>query len=97
MEGIVNWFNKEKGYGFIIGKDNSEYFVHNSEVVEGNFLNENDKVIFEPIESDKGKQAMNVSLVKKEEPVQKKPVQEVEEPKEDLSSQQGPGDVMNLS
>ena len=97
MQGIVKWFNKEKGFGFITGEDNEEYFVHNSEVVEGNFLDENDEVIFEPVDSDKGKQATGVSLVKKKveekEKIKEKPQ---ETPKEDLSTQQGPGNVMNL-
>ncbi|HNQ43268.1 MAG TPA: cold shock domain-containing protein, partial [Candidatus Cloacimonadota bacterium] len=28
MTGKVKWFNKNKGYGFIITDDNKEYFVH---------------------------------------------------------------------
>ena len=29
MEGVVKWYNKEKGFGFI-GTDDTDYFVHHS-------------------------------------------------------------------
>jgi len=63
MEGIVKWFNVRKGYGFITGDDNEEYFIHYTQVPEGVKLNENDKVTFEPAETDKGKQAQNIQPV----------------------------------
>ena len=28
MEGIVKFFNKKRGYGFIAGEDGNDYFVH---------------------------------------------------------------------
>ncbi|MBN2828726.1 MAG: cold shock domain-containing protein, partial [Candidatus Cloacimonetes bacterium] len=33
MHGIVKWFNKNKGYGFILSSDNQEYFVHWKSIV----------------------------------------------------------------
>lgn len=32
MRGTVKWFNAQRGYGFIIGEDKVERFVHQSEI-----------------------------------------------------------------
>jgi CspA family cold shock protein len=65
MEGTVKWFNARKGYGFIIGQDGTEYFVHYTGLDGIKFVRENDKVSFEPVDSDKGKQAQKVKLLQK--------------------------------
>ena len=65
MEGSVKWFNRSKGYGFITGDDGKEYFVHSSALAEGTFIRENDRVSFEPAESERGPQAKNVTLLQK--------------------------------
>jgi CspA family cold shock protein len=65
MQGTVKWFNRKKAYGFIEGEDGQEYFVHQSALAEGTFIRDNDTVSFEPAESDRGKQAQNVTLVEK--------------------------------
>lgn len=65
MEGKVKWFNRRKGYGFIESDDGDEYFVHSSALAEGTFIRDNDRVSFEPAESEKGKQAQNVTLLQK--------------------------------
>jgi len=62
MKGTVKWFNERKGYGFIAGEDDQEYFVHMSALGEGVSLRENDKVTFEPEKSDRGLQATKVAL-----------------------------------
>ena len=64
MEGTVKWFNGEKGYGFIEG-DNGDFFVHSSQL-NGQVLNEGDRVTFEPVEGDRGPQAHDVQIKKDE-------------------------------
>ena len=60
MDGTVKWFNTRKGYGFIKGDDEQEYFVHFSAIPQGARLNENDRVTFDPADTERGKQAQNV-------------------------------------
>ena len=52
--GIVLWFNTEKGYGFIKAKDGSEIFVRENAITSSGLrtLNEGQEVVFE-IETDK--------------------------------------------
>ena len=62
--GIVLWFNTEKGYGFIKAKDGSEIFVRENAITSEGLrtLSEGQKVTFE-IEMDKdprGPTATNV-------------------------------------
>ena len=70
MEGTIKWFDPQKGYGFIKGEDDEEYFVHHKQVPEGVQLQENDRVTFDPVETERGKQAQNVTLSENQEPVQ---------------------------
>ena len=62
MKGTVKWFNRIKGYGFVLGDDGNEYFIHYTALPKNVVLNENDKVEFEPGESEKGKIAKDVKL-----------------------------------
>ena len=64
MEGIVKWYNRKKDFGFIKGEDEVDYFVHHS-ALDGVFLRDDDKVSFEAVDTDKGKQAQNVQLLEK--------------------------------
>jgi len=63
MRGIVKWFNQQKGYGFIAGEDNNEYFVHISQVPKEVILKEGDKVSFEINQTPRGKQAKNLVVI----------------------------------
>ena len=65
MEGTVNWFNIKKGYGFVKGEDEQDYFIHYTAVPQGVFLKEGDRVSFEPAQTEKGKQAKDVVLLQK--------------------------------
>lgn len=65
MRGTVKWFNKNIGYGFITDSNGKDVFVHyNGLNMEGfKALQEGQKVTFDVIETEKGRQAMNVSVV----------------------------------
>jgi len=65
MNGSVKWFNRKKGYGFIQGEDGKEYFAHHSALAEGTFIRDNDRVSFEPVETEKGLQAQKIVLLQK--------------------------------
>lgn len=61
-EGIVKFFNKTKGFGFIKPSDNSaDIFVHQSGLIHE--INENDKVRFEVEKGKKGLNAVNVEII----------------------------------
>lgn len=64
MEGIVKWYNRKKGFGFIKGTDEVDYFVHHTSLGD-TFLRDDDKVSFDAADTDKGKQAQNVKLLEK--------------------------------
>ncbi|MBU2496689.1 MAG: cold shock domain-containing protein [Nanoarchaeota archaeon] len=60
MKGKIKFFNVGKGYGFILGDDGKEYFVHQTGVKEGTTLHENDSVTFDLEKGEKGQRAVNV-------------------------------------
>ena len=62
-EGIVKWFNTQKGYGFVQQENDQDLFVHHSEV-RGGYLAEGERVTFEVGEGRKGPCAVNVQLAK---------------------------------
>jgi len=61
MKGSVKFFNNMKGFGFIKGEDDKEYFVHQTGLKEGVSITENDNVTFDVEEGDRGLKAVNVS------------------------------------
>jgi len=60
MKGTVKWYNARKGYGFILGEDGKEVFVHRTAIPGDLSLNEGDAVQFEVEASDRGPQAKNI-------------------------------------
>ncbi len=63
--GIVKWFNDQKGYGFIEQEEGQDVFVHHSNINAQGFksLNEGDRVTFDVEEGKKGPTAVNVTVV----------------------------------
>lgn len=63
--GKVKWFDSKKGYGFIVGQDGRDVFVHYSAVAGEGFksLKDGQAVDYELVEGDKGLQAQNVACV----------------------------------
>ena len=60
MNGKVKWFNQRKGYGFIIGEDEKEIFIHKTEVPNGTYLNEGDTVEYDIKKTEKGLEATKI-------------------------------------
>ena len=64
IAGSVKYYNEKKGYGFIAGEDEKDYFVHCSNLTAGknSGLNKNDKVEFIPGKNQKGNNATEVTV-----------------------------------
>ena len=64
MKGTVNWFNVRKGFGFIKGEDDKDYFVHYSGISTEGFkkLRPGQRVSFEIKSNEKGPLADKVVL-----------------------------------
>ncbi len=63
QEGIVKFFNEEKGFGFIVPDNGTEdVFVHISGLVSTD-IRERDKVTFQTQNGKKGINAVNVQKV----------------------------------
>ena len=65
-QGVVKWFNGEKGFGFIAQDGGGpDVFVHYSAIADAGYrsLEENQRVEFEITQGSKGPQAENVRPV----------------------------------
>jgi CspA family cold shock protein len=65
VTGICKWFDDRKGYGFIEQSNGPDVFVHHSAITGEGFksLREGDEVTFDIEETNRGPQAVNVTLI----------------------------------
>ncbi len=63
--GIVKWFNNEKGFGFISVAGSDDVFVHFSAIQTDGFksLEEGQQVSFNIVKGARGPQAENVTIL----------------------------------
>ncbi|EQK39089.1 MULTISPECIES: cold-shock protein [Paraclostridium] len=63
--GIVKWFNSEKGFGFISVEGGDDVFAHFSAIQRDGFktLEEGQKVSFNIVEGARGPQAENITIL----------------------------------
>lgn len=64
-KGIVKWFDSQKGFGFILTENKEDLFVHYTNInISGHkTLEQGQEVKFETIQSTRGKQATNVTII----------------------------------
>lgn len=64
MTGKVKWFNNKKGYGFLIGDDGVETFIHYTGIIGMKYktLVEAEPVQYDIVECKRGMQAVNVKV-----------------------------------
>lgn len=64
QEGVVTWFNEQKGFGFITGKDGQDVYVHYTEIIRDGFqtLDVGEEVLYTVIDEEIGAKATDVRL-----------------------------------
>jgi len=62
LEGVVKWFDPRKGFGFIVGPEGQDIFVHFSVIQGGGFrvLKDGSSVVYDASKSEKGWKATRV-------------------------------------
>ena len=60
--GLVKWFDRRKGFGFIVGPEGQDIFVHYSKIVGDGYrvLEDGDRVVYSAELTDRGWHATEV-------------------------------------
>lgn len=63
-QGVVKWFNEQKGFGFITS-EGKDYFVHFKSIATTGFktLKDGQQVDFNPVKGVKGMEAQDVRVL----------------------------------
>ena len=61
-QGNVRWFNKKKGYGFVLFED-KDIFLHYSNLLEKFISETNDLISFDIVDGEKGLKAEKITKV----------------------------------
>lgn len=69
IEGEVKWFDPRKGFGFIIGPDEQDIFVHFSQIIGDGFrvLKDGARVEYDAEQTDRGWHATRVVQIESPE------------------------------
>lgn len=56
VEGVVKWFDPRKGYGFVVGPEGQDIFIHFSKIQCDGFrtLKDGERVVYSATCGDKG-------------------------------------------
>lgn len=60
--GTIKWFDNAKKYGFIVSEQGPEFYVHGSALTPGSFPRAGDIVEFRVEDTDRGVQAVQVTV-----------------------------------
>ena len=70
VDGMVKWFNRTKGYGFITTQSGEELFAHQRSISNSTdrgrqFLREEQKVRFSIAQTQRGRQAVSIEIIER--------------------------------
>ncbi len=62
-QGVIRWFNRKRGYGFIASEEGPDVFLHACEIqeIDSVTLSEGSRVEYELVRGEKGPKATKVT------------------------------------